>query len=124
MGGQLAWSFRSQFAPYYFALCIVNFAFPRYSSPTKSGSVRLSLTVTVRGAKRKSLDDTLNVYACPVATLSNEKKPNELVVAVRTTPLESVIETVAFRRPRKSEVTIRPETVTGVPLGTTAKFAT
>jgi hypothetical protein len=31
---------------------------------------------------------------------ANEKKPNELVVAVRATPLASVMETVAFRSPR------------------------
>ena len=81
------------------------------------------LTVIVCGAKRKSLDDTLNVYGCPVATSANEKKPNELVVAVRTTPFESVIDTVAFRSPRESGVRTRPETV-AVPLkDVTAKFA-
>ena len=42
----------------------------------------------------------------------NEKKPNELVVAVRVAPSESVIETVAFRSPRLSDVNPRPSTVT------------
>lgn len=42
----------------------------------------------------------------------NEKKPNELVVAVRAAPSESVIETVAFRSPRLSDVNPRPSTVT------------
>ena len=45
--------------------CIeIVFARPEYySSPTKSASVRLPLTCTVRGLKRKNLDEILNVYA-------------------------------------------------------------
>ena len=77
----------------------------------------MSLTCTVRGWKRKSLDDTLNVYVPPVLTLSNEKKPNELVVVVRLTPFESVIDIVAFRRPRPSDVSTLPSTVARVGVG-------
>ena len=91
-----------------------------YSSPTKSGSVRSSLTVTVTGAKRKSLDCTLNVYVCPGMTSANEKKPNELVVADRTTLFESVIDTVALRSPRPSGVNTRPLTPTLLVHGPTA----
>src|SRR5438309_5463527 len=83
-----------------------------YSCPTKSGSVSVSLTVTTTGEYLKSLDWTRNVYCCPVGTLSNKKKPNELVVVVRTTLFESVIEMVALRRPLISDVTALPETVT------------
>ena len=53
----------------------------------------------------------------PVTTLSNEKNPNELDVAVRTMPPESVIETVAFRNPRPSDVKTRPSTVASVGVG-------
>ena len=36
------------------------------------------------------------MYVLPVLTLSNEKKPNELVVVNWLTPFESVIDIVAF----------------------------
>ena len=58
-----------------------------------------------------NLDETRNVYCCPIATLSNEKKPNELVVAVRTALFASVIVTIVFRSPLPSDVNTRPETV-------------
>ena len=85
-----------------------------YSSPVKSASVRLPLICIVCGAKRNSLDETLIVYVWPVATLSNEKKPNELVVAILLKPRESVIDTVELRRPRPSDVSALPFTVASV----------
>ena len=57
------------------------------------------------------------VYVFPVTTLSNEKNPNELDVAVRIIPPESVIEMVAFRKPRPSDVKTRPSTVASVGVG-------
>ena len=71
----------------------------------------------MRGGKRKNLDEILKVYAAPVLTLSNEKKPNELVVASRVTFCESVIETVAFRSPRLSDVSTLPSTVANAGVG-------
>ena len=60
----------------------------------------------------------MNVYVFPVLTFANEKKPKELVVAVcKTTPWESVIDTVAFRRPRPSDVSTFPSTVASVGVG-------
>ena len=88
--------------------------YPCYSNPMKSGSVRLPLICNVCEAKRNSLDETLIVYVWPVATLSNEKKPNELVVAILLKPMESVIDTVALRRPRPSDVSALPFTVASV----------
>ena len=44
-------------------------------------------------------------------TFANEKNPNELVVVVRLTPFESVIDAAAFLRPRPSGVRTRPDTV-------------
>ena len=78
----------------------------------------MPLTCTICGENRNSLDETLNAYACPVMTFAKEKKPKELVVAVcNTTPWESVIETVALRRPRLSDVNTFPSTVTSDGIG-------
>ena len=45
-------------------------------------------------------------------TFANEKKPNVLVVAVcNTTPWESAIETVVFRRPTPPDVSTLPSTL-------------
>lgn len=46
----------------------------------------------------------------PAVTLSNEYNPNELVVAIRLTPCESVSDTTTFRTPRPSGVVTRPDT--------------
>ena len=51
------------------------------------------------------------MYVLPVLTLSNEKKPNELVVVDWLTPFEPVIDIVALRTPRPSDVRTRPDTV-------------
>lgn len=77
-------------------------------------SAVIGMTMVV---KRYRLDVTPNTLFWPKPTFWNVYDPNELVVAVRLTPSESVIETTALRMPRPSGVNTRPETVAPVGVG-------
>ena len=88
----------------------------RHSSPPKSGNVTASLIIMTRCEYRYNQVITLNVFCWPVATLSNEKKPHELVVAVLTTPFKVML-TEAFLKPSPPDVTIRPDSVPKIDTG-------